>query len=248
MDRISKGTYHIVQCRHSECIVLCYCRCKKKRFSVSTSNHTHTSSTHSTTPLQSTTSIENQPAATLYQTPPLNEPLTPTLHQTPPHNKPLTPTLHQTLYEDSAPNSLPLVSTPNSNYIVESHKLSPTDIAVVDDLMFGLCPEDLSFSFNNSNTSFQKPVSETGMTTAVQKMTSPSRVTDKSKIILVDGPDSIAHSRATKTSDNSTCISVTCSLGCNSLSYPSGTFYGLPLTVSMCLKEHRGIEKLYGMQ
>ena len=251
MDRISNGTCHIVQCRHSECIVLCYCRCKKKRFSVSTPNHIHMSSTHSTTPLQSTTSrstesIENQPAPTLYQTPPLNE--TSTFHQTPPHNKSLSPTLHQTPCEDSAPNSLPLVSTPNSNYIVESHKMSPTDVAVVDDLMFGLCPEDLSFSFNNSNTSFQKPVSETGMTTVIQKMTSPSRVTDKSKIILEDAPDSIAHSRPTKTSNNSTCISVTCSLGYNSLSYPSGTFYGLPLTVSMCLKEHRGIEKLYGMQ
>ena len=28
--------------------------------------------------------------------------------------------------------------------------------------------------------------------------------------------------------------------------YPSNTFYGLPLTVRSCLKEHRGISKLYG--
>ena len=29
--------------------------------------------------------------------------------------------------------------------------------------------------------------------------------------------------------------------------YPSGTFYGLPLTVRDCLKKNRGIEQLYGM-
>ena len=30
------------------------------------------------------------------------------------------------------------------------------------------------------------------------------------------------------------------------VSYPDGTFYGLPLTVKACLNEYRGIEKLYG--
>ena len=209
--------------------------------SVSTPSHTHTPSTHSNTPLESTPrrnteSIENQPI--------------PTLHQTPCEDSALDSlsTLHQTPYEDLAPDSLALVSTPNSNYITELHKLSPTDIAVVDDLMFGLRPEDLSFSLNNSNISFQKPVSETGMTTVVQKMTSPFRVTDKSNNILVDVPDSTGHSKpiVEETASN-TCTPVTRTLGCNSPTYPSGTFYGLPLTVSACLKEHRGIEKLYGM-
>ena len=186
---------------------------------------------------------------TLHQTPPHNNPLTPTLHQTPPHNNPLTPTLYQTPCKNSAPNSLRPVSTPNSNYITESHKLSPTDIAVIDDLMFGLRPEDLSFSLNNSNTSFQKPVSETGMTTAIQKMTSPSGVTDKSKNIMVDVPDSNAQSKPiVEKTANSTCTTVTRTSEYSSPRYPSGTFYGLPLTVTECLKEHRGIEKLYGMQ
>ena len=209
--------------------------------SVSTPSHTHTPSTHSNTPLESTPrrnteSIENQPIPTLHQTP---------CEDSAPDSL---PTLHQTPCEDSALDSLALVSTPNSNYITESHKLSPTDIAVVDDLMFGLRPEDLSFSLNNSNISFQKPVSETGMTTVVQKMTSPFRVTDKSKNIMVDVPDRSGHSKpiVEETASN-TCTPVTRTLGCNSPTYPSGTFYGLPLTVSACLKEHRGIEKLYGM-
>ena len=209
--------------------------------SVSTPSHTHTPSTHSNTPLESTPrrnteSIENQPIPTLHQTP---------CEDSAPDSL---PTLHQTPCEDSALDSLALVSTPNSNYITESYKLSPTDIAVVDDLMFGLRPEDLSFSLNNSNISFQKPVSETGMTTVVQKMTSPFGVTDKSKNILVDVPDSTAHGKPiVEGTASNICTPVTRTLGCNNPTYPSGTFYGLPLTVSACLKEHRGIEKLYGM-
>ena len=228
--------------------------------SVSTPSHTHTPSTHSNTPLESTPrrnteSIENQPIPTLHQTPCEDSApdSLPTLHQTPCEDSALdslalVSTPNSNYITDSALDSLALVSTPNSNYITESHKLSPTDIAVVDDLMFGLRPEDLSFSLNNSNISFQKPVSETGMTTVVQKMTSPFGVTDKSKNIMVDVPDRTAHGKpiVEETASN-ICTPVTRTLGCNNPTYPSGTFYGLPLTVSACLKEHRGIEKLYGM-
>ncbi len=100
-----------------------------------------------------------------------------------------------------------------------------------DDLLQGLCEEDLSISIiHNQSNSFNQHDSST---------------TSRLDSLLEDALFNISDEEMNIEQKNSTSINVVSAdhVSC----YPPDTFYGLPVTVLDCLKEHRGISKLYGM-
>ena len=98
---------------------------------------------------------------------------------------------------------------------------------ICEDLLQGLCEEDLSISYcNQSGLNHHDDIKLDGLLENALFDTSEISLQDTSKDdgsstrLLSDPPDS---------------------------SYPPDSFYGLPLRVLDCFKEYRGILKLYGM-
>jgi len=133
------------------------------------------------------------------------------------------------------------------------------DETALDDLMAGLCPEDLNNSTLNFNTSMMcvsTPVkqmdhlidtSTPNTNTKPKKCLLPSPVKCNSNLISksavnkvnkVLGPDfkGFQSSSTALASPNVENLTV----------YPQETFYGLPLEVFKCFEEFKGIKKLYG--
>lgn len=145
----------------------------------------------------------------------------------------------------------------------------PSTDAEVEELMAGICPEDLSFS-----------TSYIGLTTPQKNVNnlpqplheSTPNVNSSHKNVTSPSPIAAQHARdITRASTNdpvkiskSVVEKVNKVLGpefqgfklsseiknlkqCDQLTvYPEGTFYGLPEDISKCLEEFKGIKKLYG--
>ena len=141
----------------------------------------------------------------------------------------------------------------------------------VEELMDGICPEDLSF-----NTSYM------GLTTPQKNVDNPPQPLHESTPNVNSSDKTITSSSPKKTSNTARAPSTTPSnkisksvvekvnkvLGpdfqgfksssevknaslkqCDQLTvYPKGTFYGLPEDVLKCLEEFKGIKKLYGQE
>ncbi len=97
------------------------------------------------------------------------------------------------------------------------------------DILFGLCPEDLNFSLNTSN------ISECAKTLT-------AGTEDKKEEGLNKSIDGITRTQFIKSSallsNKATEVNTTSD---------RGTFYGLPLRVKECYEEFRGIKQLYGV-
>ena len=119
---------------------------------------------------------------------------------------------------------------------------------VDEDLLLGLCPEDLL----NCSTSFCMSLNDS--IGHVKGETFPNEV----KTPSVQSPNHLSTSslvslhsvsvRSTPKPSTHTCKQSTDNVPAVGLksSIPLNTFYGLPLKVKQCLEEHRGITKLYG--
>ena len=138
------------------------------------------------------------------------------------------------------------------------------DETALDDLMDGLCPEDLNNStlnFNNSMMYVATPVKQvdhpigtstpnTNSKPSAKRCLLPSPVKGASsegnrismsavdKVNQVLGPD-FKGFRSSSTAPAHPKME-------NLTVYPTETFYGLPLEVSKCFEEFRGIKILYG--
>lgn len=127
-----------------------------------------------------------------------------------------------------------------------------------DDLLEGLCPEDLL----NCSTSFCTSLNDSTGTGHVKEakaplIHSPDYPHTTSTVSLHSTP---VHSTLKPSAHKQTIVSVPTDRleratesytpptlsSKNKSSIPSGTFYGLPLKVKQCLEEHRGIKELYG--
>ena len=129
-----------------------------------------------------------------------------------------------------------------------------------EDLLLGLCPEDLL----NCSTSFCASLNDSTSIGHVKGEIFPAGVKTPSiqspnypftnnmvslhSTPVHSTPKPDTHKQSTdnippkrlESAEAPTCISR------NQSSNPSDTFYGLPLKVKQCLEEHRGITKLYG--
>ena len=136
------------------------------------------------------------------------------------HSPPLSPlappstTTHSLKHTDCEPLLLNC-STP----VNKSFKSTHND-EMYEELLQGLCEEDLSVSCNHSAMSLS--INNTKLDSLLDEA------------LFADVSDSLNE----QDMDNKTS---------NKCIYPLESFYGLPLKVLDCLKEYRGISKLYGM-
>ena len=131
-----------------------------------------------------------------------------------------------------------------------------------EDLLMGLCPEDLM----SCSTSFSTSLNDSTSAGHVKGETFPAEV----KTLSIQSPCyphtnivSLHSTPVHSTPKPSTCKQSTADAPTdrhesavdsdapipasrNQFSVPPDTFYGLPLKVKQCLEEHRGITKLYG--
>lgn len=142
-----------------------------------------------------------------------------------------------------------------------------------DDILFGLCPEDLSFSFNNSvcvESSKTQCKPELRQTISTYSDCTGDKIPANTSLLPTFGPTSVLANTASSLidlrvddSESNKCLS---RAGGNDLKLNvvtdkpvprndtkeinrltgDGTFYGLPAKVKECLEEHRGITQLYG--
>lgn len=153
--------------------------------------------------------------------------------------------------EDALLHTVDIPQSPEASIVTKQ-----TNSAQVDDedLLQGLCPEDLmncsiSFctSFENTSVGYVKHSEN-----AVAEFMRPSHLSARTSMSLpVHSTPNISTNTAHVLSD---------APGCNILrwspvstnfeppksSFSSDTFYGLPLKVKKCLEEYRGITTLYG--
>ena len=141
----------------------------------------------------------------------------------------------------------------------------PSTDTEVEELMAGICPEDLSFNIScmttpqkeyppqplhkstpNVNADDKTIVTSSPVTEgrkANDSCTTPGSKISKSvveKVNKVLGPDfqGFKLSSEVKNTSLKQCSQLTV--------YPKGTFYGLPEDILTCLEEFKGIKKLYG--
>ena len=136
-----------------------------------------------------------------------------------------------------------VTSTPNHAHCAAPPKLQAVEYSpreegggggggegVIDsELLAGIAPEDLTFSFN---TSIDKSLPGHVTPTKPDSHTTSQQNEDCSTVTSgwnVGGHDLTA----TRDTQVKSC-------------YDKGTFYGLPVKVKQCLKDNRGIESLYG--
>ena len=104
----------------------------------------------------------------------------------------------------------------------------------LEDVLFGLCPEDFSFSLH---TSCERILSPRGhVTSCAEPRTSSSLTENEDKPLQrsdVRGGGSGGGGGGGGAQGGH-------------YVYPSGTFFGLPMKVKECLKENRNIDQLYG--
>ena len=108
--------------------------------------------------------------------------------------------------------------------------------AELDDMLFGLCPEDFSL---NLSTSYDRVLSSPNTAQLVCHQTASST----SKYMYGD--------KLVQKCESSSCgltlqLTAVESDSKPLYSYDPETFFGLPIKVKECLKEHRNIEQLYG--
>ena len=135
-------------------------------------------------------------------------------------------------------------------------------VAAEEDLLLGLCPEDLM----SCSTSFSTSLNDSTSTGHVKAETFPAEVktpsiqspnyphTNIMSLHLTSShstpkPSTYKQSMADSPTDkHESAIGSDAPIPAsrNQFSVPPGTFYGLPLKVKQCLEEHRGITKLYG--
>lgn len=184
-------------------------------------------------------------------------------------------TLNQLVEDDSCKQGTPeaivnserdcksKLSLQSSETVAVSEQKCP---GVIDeDLLLGLCPEDLlncstSFCVSlNDSTSIGHVKGETFpdevKTPSIQSPNYPFTCSNVSlhSTPVHSTPKPSTHKQST---DNVPAIGLESTANSeaptyvsrNQSSIPSNTFYGLPLKVKQCLEEHRGITKLYGNQ
>lgn len=158
----------------------------------------------------------------------------------------------------------------NSNVEEVQCFTEPSTDTEVEELLDGICPEDLSFNTScfglttpqknvdnppqplhkstpnpsSKTINSSSPITEKkGSDTTKAPSTTPSSKISKSvveKVNKVLGP----HFQGFKSSSE---VKNTSLRQCDQLTvYPNGTFYGLPEDVLKCLEEFKGIKKLYG--
>ena len=136
-----------------------------------------------------------------------------------------------------------------------------------DDILGGLCPEDLSFSFCNSSvlecagsseTKFD-PVSSKVLTSASDKLSSVTSYTTVNHTVVnedskvskdLQEPMDFTSFQGTGFVKSSELLDskLTVQSPLNDASTKVETFYGLPLKVKEYFEEYRGIKQLYGEQ
>ena len=164
--------------------------------------------------------------------------------------------------------------TANDNNNVEEVQsfTEPSTDTEVEELLDGICPEDLSFNTSYFGlTTLQKNVdnppqplnkSTPNVNPSGTTITSSPPVTEKKTSDTTKAPSTTPSSKISKSVvekvnkvlgphfqgfKSSSEIKNTSLKQCDQLTvYPNGTFYGLPEDVSKCLEEFKGIKKLYG--
>ena len=137
-------------------------------------------------------------------------------------------------------------TTPTCGISDDTLSVIVNDNEMTEDLLLGLCPEDLSFSFhNNSSISHETFVKRTGITeisSGCSKQVMKTGITVSPYIKKEVSSQHYIKEASTEVVLNKDVKH----LSVSSSFYPSGTFYGLPMKVLECLKEYHGISKLYG--
>ena len=137
-------------------------------------------------------------------------------------------------------------TTPTCGKSDDTLSVIVNDNEMTEDLLLGLCPEDLSFSFhNNSSISHETFVKRKGVKEISTGCSKQVMKTDISVSPCIKKEVSSQHyikEASTEVVLNKHVKQLSVSSGF----YPSGTFYGLPMKVLECLKEYHGISKLYG--
>ena len=142
------------------------------------------------------------------------------------------------------------------------HFNEPSMDTDLEELMDGICPEDMSFNISSMTTpqkeyppqplhkstpnvnaddktiATSSPVTEGKEATATPGSKISKSVVEKVNKVL--GPDFQGFKLSSEVKNTSL-------KQCNQLTvYPKGTFYGLPEDIFTCLEEFKGIKKLYG--
>ena len=131
-------------------------------------------------------------------------------------------------------------------------------VVAEEDLLLGLCPEDLM----SCSTSFSTSLNDSTSTGHVKDEIFPAEVKTPSiqspnyphtNIVSLHLTSSHSTPKQQSMADlptdrHESAIGSDAPIPAsrNQFSIPPGTFYGLPLKVKQCLEEHRGITKLYG--